>query len=58
MVDTSLFYAKLKHNLREWHMGKFTIFALVLVSATTGLAFISVMLIAALSVFNEGMKNA
>ncbi len=39
-------------------MGKFTIFALVLVSATTGLAFISVMLIAALSVFNEGMKNA
>ncbi len=39
-------------------MGKLAIFALVLASATTGLAFISVMCIAALTVFNEGVKHA
>jgi len=39
-------------------MVKLAIFALVLASATTGLAFISVMCIAALTVFREGVKHA
>lgn len=39
-------------------MIKIAIFTLVFASATTGLAFISVMIIAALTVFNEGVKHA
>lgn len=39
-------------------MTKVAIFTLVLASATTGLAFISVMIIAALTVFKEGVKHA